>query len=121
MSSTSKADPSLTRHVDAIWDGRENTQGLLAAGRAVSRLADSEGVEAIRKVLAKEIEAIDRKLDGKPFETASEYAQLCGRRGGLKAFEEAMLAIEQRSEQRREKAEAEARSQDASGESEAER
>lgn len=121
MSSTRKADPSLTRHVDAIWGGRDCTQGLLAAGRAVERLAISEGVEAVRKVLAAEIEAIDRKLDGKPLENASEYAHFHGRRGALNAFDEAILAIEQRSEQRRENVEAEARSRDASGESEAER
>lgn len=121
MSSTRKADPSLTRHVDALWGGRENAQALLTAGRAVDRLADSEGVKAVRAVLALEIDSIDRKLDGAPLENASEYAHFHGRRSALNAFDEAALAIEQRSEQRRENAEVEARSRDASGESEAER
>lgn len=117
MDSTSKADPSLSRHVDAIWGGRENTQALFTAGRAVERLADSEGVQAVRRVLALEIETIDNQLDRKPLETASEYAHFHGRRGALRAFDEAALAIEQRSEQRQARADAEAQSRDAAGES----
>lgn len=119
MSSTSKADPSLSRHVDEIWGGRENTPALLAAGLAVERLADSEGVKAVRAVLAAEIEMIDAMLDRKPLDSASEYAHYHGRRGALRAFDEAAAAIEQRSEQRRARADAEAQTRDASGESEA--
>lgn len=121
MDPTRKADPSLSRHVDAIWGGRENTQALLGAGRAVERLAESEGVKAVRAVLAREIETIDDRLDREPLGQASEYAHFHGRRGALRAFDEAVVAIEQRSEQRRARADAEAQSRDASGESEAER
>lgn len=115
----SKPAATISKHVDEVWPGRENLQSLLEAGAAVEREYESEGFQAIRKVLAAEIASIDRQISSPKTLEHAEYAHLGGRRSALSAFSDAAAAIIDRATTRRAQAEEDA--QQAAGESAAER
>lgn len=120
-STTTKAPPTLTRHVRDAFKGKENDPQLFETAAAVRRVTSSPGFEAIKAVLDAEILSIDRKLDGEPLENASEYAHATGRRGALTAFADAAQAILEVADDRLSRATAEASQHDDAGESASER
>ena len=112
---SSKADPSLSRHVDGLWDSDPE---LFLVAESVEQLQSHPGFAAVMAVLREEVASIDRKLDGSPLETPAEYAQQHGRRGALLSAEGAAKAILEKAGKRREAAQQAIN--DAEGESSAE-
>lgn len=96
----------MSAHVRRRWKGRDALPGLIDAAEAVERTLSSPGWRILSEILADERESIDRELDlGAPLETAAEYAQTLGRRGGLRLIDEAARAIIESAASRRTAAE----------------
>lgn len=111
---------ALSRHIKDLWEGRDALPQLIEDAEAVERVLAQPGWQAIQRVLEAEIAMIDRSLDGRPKETAAEYAHAHGRRGALGAAGEAARAILQQAATRRQAAEA-AQQNEGAGESVPER
>lgn len=84
--------PRMTRHVKGRYD---TLNGLVAAGELVQGLIGHPGWGHLMGVIDAEIATIDRRLDDAITEPLSqaEYAVAHGRRGGLRAIEDAAHAI----------------------------
>lgn len=92
-------NPRYTRHVDAMYPQLED---LFAAADAVDSLSQHPGVGIVAGILGREMEHIDLTLDGTEVPLhQSEYAFAHGRRGGLRAFQQAAVALVARADKRR--------------------
>lgn len=90
-------DTQIKNHVGRSFPtkGLDEMQELFAAGERVAELVASPAWADVRRVLDGEIENIDALLEMTSSEPLSQakYAQLLGRRGGLKAGIEVADAI----------------------------
>jgi hypothetical protein len=101
-----RATPAFTRHVREEWPA-EKLPELIEQAEAVERLLAHPGWYAVQRVLDREIATIDRVLDtGLPKEAAA-YAKEHGRRGALRAADEAARAIIEQAARQRHRAEEE--------------
>lgn len=85
-----QADPQFTRHVDDVFRTMEE---LFEAGEAVRQLLMHPGWAHVARLVEAETATVDAELDGRLLDSRSAYARLHGRRGGLRAMEEAARAI----------------------------
>lgn len=92
------SDPAFTRHVDDIY--HRDLDGLFSAGEMVRALMTHPGWPTLARVLEAEIATIDSQLDGRLLDSRAAYAHAHGRRGGLRALDEAARAIVSRAESR---------------------
>lgn len=97
--------PALTRHVRDVW---RDVPELIDAAEGVEQLLRHPGWHAVHRILDREVATIDRQLDEGPPRDLGEYAKAHGRRGALRAAEEAATAIVGESQRARKRAEEEA-------------
>jgi hypothetical protein len=102
MGSMPPNEPSLAvkRHVEDLFPTLES---LFAAGDQVLSLVEHPGWDYVNRVLAAEVDGLDRRLDG--MSNPLPHPEMClmhGRRGGLKAATDAAQAILQVAAARRE-------------------
>jgi hypothetical protein len=84
-------EPIYTSHVREQFP---DLRDLFRAGEAVQGLVFDHGWAAVVAVVGREIDAIDRKLDGPNPLTHVEYAHLHGQRRGLRGMQDAAFALE---------------------------
>jgi hypothetical protein len=95
VGSSHRSDPKLTRHVRAI----ETLDELFTAAEAVQALAAQPGWPVLLSLVDAEVSKIDATLEGRVHDQAT-YANLHGRRAGLKAVPALMEALIERADEK---------------------
>lgn len=92
-----RPEPAFTSLVKNVFPSMEE---LFEAGEAVRQLVQHPGWVHVSRLLEAEIASVDSSLDGRLQESRSAYAFAHGRRGGLRAMDEAARAITSRADQK---------------------
>jgi hypothetical protein len=86
-----RVDPRASRHIKDLFPEFDQLQ---AAAESARQLTTHPGWVVLSSMLDAEISAIDRVLDGdRVLGSRAEYAGAHGRRGGIRASEEALRAL----------------------------